>query len=360
MSDQTIDQISGTATLDARVLGLAVAITAREGRSGRLDGSATLHPDNKGVDVRDLTITLGTVPWRLVPPTSPPAITWTDAGGDISPVEFVNGRQDERVAVSGTWRANGSGALRVRATHVYMDTLSGLFEQPARYGGLLDLDATLSGTREDPRITSTVTVTQGRVERVNYQQLTGQVNYANRMLDVDLRLDQSPGVWVTVAGKTPLALFTEKDTEQPIDVAIKSSGIDLGLLDGLTDVIRNVSGRLIVDLRAVGTNRDPHFSGTLSVSDAGFVVTETTSAYKNGRAALDLHHRSRHRRHAAHRRRSGTTRSRCAAASARTNCASAISEIDATARHSRSSATSSAASTWTRRCGCGAATKRRA
>jgi len=286
LADQSMQQISGTATLDARLLGLAVAINVREGQSGRIDGSATLHADNKGADLRDLTITLGTVPWRLVPPPAPAAIVWTDAGVDISPVEFVNGRQDERVAVSGTWRTNGSGALRVRATHVYLDTLGGLFAQPARYGGLLDLDATLRGTREDPRITSTVTVTQGRVERVNYEQLAGRVDYANRILDVDLRLDQSPGVWVTAVGKTPLALFTEKDTEQPIDVAIKSSGIDLGLIAGLTDVIRNVSGRLSIDLRAIGTNRDPHFSGTLSVTDAGFIVTETTSAYKSGRAAL--------------------------------------------------------------------------
>src|SRR6185436_19315472 len=98
-------------------------------------GSGTLHTDNKGVDLRDLTLTVGTVPWHLVPPAAPAAITWTDAGVDISPVEFVNGRPDERVAVSGTWRTNGSGALRVRATHVYLDNLAGLFEQQTRYGG---------------------------------------------------------------------------------------------------------------------------------------------------------------------------------------------------------------------------------
>jgi autotransporter translocation and assembly factor TamB len=52
-------------------------------------------------------------------------------------------------------------------------------------------------------------------------------------------------------------------------------------------VIRNVSGRLIVDLqRGRHQSRSAFQRHPLRSPDAGFVITETTSAYKNGRANL--------------------------------------------------------------------------
>ena len=54
-------------------------------------------------------------------------------------------------AVSGTWRSDGNGALRVTGSHVFLDTLQAAFDRPTRYGGALDLDATMRGTREQPQ-----------------------------------------------------------------------------------------------------------------------------------------------------------------------------------------------------------------
>ncbi len=105
---------------------------------------------------------------------------------------------------------------------------------------------------------------------------------------LDLRLDQQPGVWITATGTVPLALFTSAGTEQPVDLEIKSSDIDLGLLGGLTDVIRDMHGKLTVNVRASNTNRDPHFIGDVTLADAAFTVAATGSAYKNGRAKVNL------------------------------------------------------------------------
>ena len=44
-----------------------------------------------------------------------------------------------------------------------------------------------------------------------------------------------------------------------------------------------------VDVRAIGTNRDPHAQGApCEIAGAGFLVTSTGSSYKNGRAMLRL------------------------------------------------------------------------
>src|SRR5262249_23029622 len=143
-------------------------------------------------------------------------------------------------------------------------------------------------TRQRPIVTGSISIVNGRVERVGYQTLRGRVDFADQMFDVDLRLDQAPGVWITAAGKVPLALVDATAPEQPIDVRVQSSGIGLGLIEGLTTVVRNVSGQLLIDVRAVGTSRDPHFTGAIAIDHGAFDVTATGVKYKNARVGLTL------------------------------------------------------------------------
>src|SRR5260370_6848648 len=74
--------------------------------------------------------------------------------------------------------------------------------------------------------------------------------------------------------------------ERPIDVTITSSPINLGLIEGVTDVIRSVSGNLLLDGKVVGTSRDPHITGRVEIANAAFLVPATGTRYKNGRASL--------------------------------------------------------------------------
>ena len=285
---QSVKEASGTLTMDADRLGFDVDVSQQENRHGRLAGTVRLREDRHAAEVVDLTIGLGRVPWRLMPATPTPVVSWNDEGLSVTPVEFSDGTNDQRIGVSGTWRRDGNGALRITGSHVFLDTLQSAFDRPTRYGGVLDVDATLRGTSEQPRVSATLTVNNGRVERISYQKLEGRVDYDARRLAVDLRLDQAPGVWLTATGTVPTALFNRDLPDQPLDVAIKSSAISLGLVEGVTDVIRNVSGEIRVDLRAIGTSHDPHLDGSVDIANAAFLATATGAKYKNGRAAVRL------------------------------------------------------------------------
>jgi autotransporter translocation and assembly factor TamB len=285
---QKLQEASGTVTIDADRLGVDLQLKQQEGRNGRVAGKVRLRPDHHAVEVDDLTVTLGRAPWRLKAGALPPVVSWNGEGMTVTPVEFVDGNNDERIAVSGTWRRDGAGALRITAAHVYLDTLQSAFDRPTRYGGVLDLDATLRGTADRPQVAATLTVNNGRIERVAYQKLEGRVDYDAQMLRIDARLDQAPGVWITATGTLPAGLFNRDLPDRPIDVSIKSSAIDLGLVDGLTDVIRNVSGEIKLDVRAIGTSHDPHFDGSVDIANAAFLVTASGEKYKNGRAGLRL------------------------------------------------------------------------
>jgi autotransporter translocation and assembly factor TamB len=285
---QPVQEAAGTVTMDGDRLGFDVELSQQENRHGRLAGNVRLREDHHAVEVVDLTVELGRVPWRLTSATPAPVVSWNDEGLSVTPAEFSDGANDQKIGISGTWRRDGNGALHITGSHVFLDTLQSAFDRPTRYGGVLDLDATLRGTTEHPRVAATLTVSNGRVERISYQKLAGRVDYDAHLLTVDVRLDQAPGVWLTATGSVPAALFNRDLPDQPLDVVIKSSTISLGLVEGVTDVIRNVSGEIKLDVRAIGTSHDPHLDGSVDVQNAAFLATATGAKYKNGHAVLRL------------------------------------------------------------------------
>jgi autotransporter translocation and assembly factor TamB len=285
---QAVQDASGTISLDAERVGFDLRLAQAQGRNGTIAGNILLRTDRREIELQDLTIALGRVPWRLATTQTKPIVRWTDDGVSVTPLQLVGGSGDERIGLSGTWQPRGGGEMHVTASHVFLETLQGAFERPTRYGGLLDAEATIRGTREMPLVSGQISVTNGRVERVNYQKLAGKVDYGSRTLTIDMRLDQSPGVWITAAGALPLSLFNRDLPEAPINVAIKSSSISLGLVEGVTDVIRNVTGELMLNVNAIGTSRDPHFDGTIQIANAGFRATASGVRYKNARASVTL------------------------------------------------------------------------
>ena len=190
--------------------------------------------------------------------------------------------------MSGNWLTRGNGALRIQAAGIYLDTLAGAFSRPPRYGGMLDADATIHGVDAGgaPIVNATVTVTSGRVRRLSFEKLTSRVDYKSGVFDVNARLDQAPGVWMTAIGQVPLGLLDRSRPEEPIHLAVASSDIDFSIIEGVTDVVHDVSGQLRINVTAIGTTKDPHFDGTVDLANTAFAVRTTGSRYKNGRLAV--------------------------------------------------------------------------
>jgi autotransporter translocation and assembly factor TamB len=263
--------------------------TEPAGTRHALSGAMLLHRDRRSAEVLRLMMTVRGSDWQLVTATPPPQVTWDERGVALTTMEFADvATGTQRIALGGTVRRDGAGALEVTARRLSLDTLIAVSGGPATYGGFLDAEGTVRGTFERPLVSSTVLVTEGRVRRLSYERLAGTIDFSDDFLMVDLRLDQTPGVWLTAQGTVPMALFDRRRPEAPIDVAISSSPVDLGLLETVTDVVREVSGSLQLNVTAVGTSSDPHFTGFVGITDAAFLVAATGVRYRNGAAALLL------------------------------------------------------------------------
>ncbi|MBM3772323.1 MAG: hypothetical protein FJW27_13785 [Acidimicrobiia bacterium] len=291
VGDQAINQITGAATYDRRTLALELRGARAGGLNTTLDGRLRLHDQGRAADVSTLRVQLEDASWRLAEGASP-RVSWDASGltiGDLVLTDDTTGRQ--QIAVSGDWRPTVAGAaLRVQARGVYLDPIVGIFSDPPRFGGLLDADATIRRSAEAGRliVTGALTVLEGRVQRLTYDRLTATVEYDDGRFLVDGRLDQAPGVWLTARGTVPLGLFVEGQPDLPMDLALASSSVDLGILAGLTDTVREVSGELQLDVTVVGTARDPHLIGTVGLSNGAFTVAPTGARYRNTRIRLDL------------------------------------------------------------------------
>jgi autotransporter translocation and assembly factor TamB len=285
---QAVRDASGTMTLDADHVGFDLHFVQGEGRNGALSGDFLLRTARDEIELRALTVTFGRAVWRLASSNPPCIVRWTDEEFQVTSMQLAGGAGDEHIDISGNWRHDGAGNLRIAANHVFLETLQGVLERPARYGGVLDADIVVRGTRDVPIVAGTLAISSGRVERVTYEKLVGRVDYSNRVFTIDLRLDQGPGTWITAEGTVPLALFNRSLPEQPMNVAIKSSTINLGLVEGVTGVIREVAGNIQLNVDVIGTSADPHFAGTIDIANASFIVAATGSRYRNTRADVRL------------------------------------------------------------------------
>ncbi len=289
VGDEVIDALWGSASYDAGLLTADLVLSGFRGADGVLSGAARVPRDWSSAALSRLSFGLNDAIWQLVPTTPAPVVVWTPGRVTLEPLTFTPaGDPTQRVRIAGTWRGERDGQLDLFAEDVQIASLAAALGQPDSYAGTLDLDATITGTNAQPIVTGNILITSGRVRQLAYEQLFGRVVYVNGMFEIGVRLDQGPGVWLTASGAFPLGLIDRTQPERPMHVAIASTPISLGLIEGLTGVVREVTGQIELDVSAVGTSHDPRFTGLVRLVDAGFVVNATGARYQRGNGTVTL------------------------------------------------------------------------
>lgn len=289
IAGQTFPESTFSASYDRLAATLDLRGTRTGGVNGSLKAVGQLDLRRRTLDLSRLDATVQALGWRL-PPGTMPHISWDGSRATIQGLALTDadtGRQ--RLSVAGDWSSDGQGALNVTAAGVFIDTFAGALGRPARYGGRLDATAVIrAASGGSPVVTGLLTIVDGRIRRLPFERFIATVEYDDGRLNVEARLDQAPGVWLTAIGHVPLSLLDEGQPDRPMRLAVRSSAIDLGILEGVTDVVNGVSGRLTLDLAVSGSGRDPHFEGTVDVANAAFAVRATGSRYKKGRLTATL------------------------------------------------------------------------
>ena len=258
------------------------------------DGSAIFHPDHHEIHLASLGLRAEMVEWHTAPGTEATIRYGQDRIG-VENLRLVSA--DQRLEADGVLGPAGE-TLRVRAENVDVAQLDRLMLGDERLAGRLSADAIVSGPTSAPRAEGTFALSQGAFRQFTFESLAGKVDYVGRGMTVDVRLQQSPASWLTATGYAPLSLFranpegtTGHETPGPgeaIDLQIASSQVDLGVVQGFTSYVTNVTGVLQANVKVTGTGHDPHLDGMIDIRGGTFELPDLGTAYTGLDTRIDL------------------------------------------------------------------------
>ena len=293
IAGQEINELTADTTYsDGR---LEFNASAQEGmRQLAAQGVAVLHPDHQEIHVSNLVLQADQVEWRTAPGTDASILYGSDRLG-IEHVSLVSG--DQRIEADGVI-GSPTEVLRVRAQNVDVSQLDQLLLTNQEIAGRLDANAVVSGPISAPRIEGEFALRKGAFRAFMFQAFTGKLDYLGQGMKIDVRLDQSPQAWLTAAGYAPLSLFRRSPDGhsghdapglgEAIDIRIASSQVDLGVIQGFTTYVTNVTGALQANVTVSGTGQDPHFNGVIDIRGGAFAVPDLGTAYTGLDTRIDL------------------------------------------------------------------------
>jgi translocation and assembly module TamB len=287
IAGQNINDVTARTTYAPGQLDFDVTATQPD-RSAQIAGMLTPHPSHQEVHLQRLALDSQGVRWELAP-QSDATIQYGDGTVAVTGANLVNGTQ--RIAVDGVLGPDAEG-LRIALDDIDLATFDAILLRPPQLAGRLDASATVTGTLAAPSVDAEFQVTQGGFREFKYDALTGTLASRDGGADLDARLQQSPSQWITAKGRVPLSLVRASDrpsaTADGINLAVDSSRIDLGLIQGFTTSVAEVTGTLEAHVHIGGTVDDPQPSGTIVIQDGAMTVVPSGVRYTNIAGQLNL------------------------------------------------------------------------
>ena len=260
-------------------------------------GSVILHPDHQEIHLPELAIRTQGVEWRTVPGSNA-AIQYGASRIELENIKLASG--DQSLDISGVLPLKGAaaatGKINARARNVDLQQLETLLLQNQGLTGRLDADATITGTTEAPAVSGHVEVRNGGFKTYKYESLVADVDYAATRVGVDAKLQQSPTEFITAKGSVPTTLF-QGSTEtghvaetagDQVDLQITSTALNLGVIQGFTNQVTNVTGTLEADVRVTGSGQDPHLRGFIDIKGGAFGVPAGGVSYRGLDTRIEL------------------------------------------------------------------------
>ena len=249
-------------------------------------GDVIFHPDHQEIHLPSLAVRTQGIEWRTAP-GSAAAVRYGNDRIEVQNLTLVSG--DQTIDASGAFALTSSQpetALTVNARNVDISQIERLALQNRGFTGRVDGTARIQGPPDTPLVSGNVTVTNGGFKSYKYESLTAKVDYNPSAIGLDATLRQSPTAAITAQGTVPMTLFRRAEaghvaakTGDEIDLRITSSPLDLGIVQGFTTAVTNVTGVLRVDLRLTGAGEDPHAEGIVDIQGGGFAVAATGVSY---------------------------------------------------------------------------------
>jgi autotransporter translocation and assembly factor TamB len=259
-------------------------------------GDVVLHPDHQEIHIPDLALRTQGVEWKTKPGTEM-TIQYGQDRVDLENVQLVS--TDQFLSVDGTIALKGeapSAALNVTAQNVDLQQIETLLLQNRGMTGKLNANAKVTGTAAAPAVDGHLEIHNGGFQTYKYESLIADIDYVGQRATVDATLTQTPTERITVKGSAPMSLFRRSKTAghvapaagDEVDLRIQSTALGLGLIQGFTNQVANVTGTVEADVRVTGSGEDPHLQGRVDLRNGAFGLPVGGTSYSGLNTRIDL------------------------------------------------------------------------
>ncbi len=282
-----LNSVKATTTYEQQKIDFTTNIKEQK-RELDATGQVIMHPDHQEIHLPTFAVRTEGVEWRTAA-GSQASIQYGAGRVEFNNVKLVS--TDQSLDLSGSLTIGAgtpSGSIDVHARNVDLHQLETLALQNRGFTGRLNADTKISGTTAAPIIEGKIEVANGAFQTYHYQSLTANVDYKGNRVGLDATLQQSPTESITAKGSLPSSLFTasrsgahvEPAPGEGIDLTVKSQALSLGVVQGLTDQLTNVTGTLEADVRMTGSGEDPHLQGFVDIKNGGFSVPASGGTFQ--------------------------------------------------------------------------------
>lgn len=290
-----ISELTATTTYDQQTVDFSTNIKEKT-RELAATGRVILHPGHQELHLPELAVRTAGVEWRSKPGTEA-TVKYSPEQIELANVQLVSAGQV--LSVDGTIALKGdapSAALDVVAENVDLQQLETLLLQNRGFSGTLSAKAKVTGTAEAPSVDGHVEIHDGAFQTYKYESLIADIDYVGQRVTVDATLQQTAAERITVKGTAPMSLFTASGTGdhvavaagEAVDLHITSTALGLGVVQGFTDFVTNVTGTMEADVRVTGSGQDPHLEGHIDIRNGGFGVPLGGVSYTGLNTRIDL------------------------------------------------------------------------
>jgi autotransporter translocation and assembly factor TamB len=290
-----LNEVTAKTTYDQKKISFTTNLKEKT-RELAATGDVILHPDHQEIHIPDLALRTQGVEWTTKPGTEM-TIQYGQDRVQLDNVQLVS--TDQFLSVDGTIALKGeapSAALDVTAQNLDLQQLEKLLLQDRGLTGKLNANAKVTGTAAAPAVDGHIEIHNGGFQTYKYESLIADIDYVGQRATVDATLTQTPAERITVKGSAPMSLFRRSKSGahvpatagDEVDLHIQSTALGLGVIQGFTNQVANVTGTVEADVRVTGSGEDPHLQGHIDLRNGAFGLPAGGTSYTGLNTRIDL------------------------------------------------------------------------
>jgi hypothetical protein len=206
---------------------------------------------------------------------------------------LVMRRDTSSVAVHGSLGTGGTMDFAIVTHRFNLGDLKYVMKQGTEaqrrqaFVGAADFSVKASGTFEQPEYTASLQAENIAFRGIPFGDLQGDFAYRNGQLGASIqggsRRTNAGSPDLVISGTIPISLalkgVDERGSERPMNLRIRSVGVQISILDPLLPTFNELSGIMRCDVTVGGTLSNPDYHGDISIADGAFLFEPNNIHY---------------------------------------------------------------------------------